>query len=81
MSTLTLRKKATTVPTTITSTTLKAAPAPFDADHFYFLWRLNGKRPTQRHPTIEAAITERDRLMGEYPGAQFLIFEAKRINE
>jgi hypothetical protein len=73
MATLTLKK-----PTT--STALKAAPAPLDQGHFYFLWRIGSGRPTQRHPSLETAIAERDRLAGEYPGALFYIFEAKRID-
>lgn len=76
MSTLTLKKKI--VP--VAAAESKAPPAPLDANHFYFLWRSNSKRPTQRHPSLEAALIERDRLAGEYPGAIFFIFEAKRID-
>ncbi len=78
MSTLTLKKKGVSVATTRVES--KAPPAPLDTTHFFFLWRSNGKRPTQRHPSLEAATIERDRLAGEYPGALFYIFEAKRID-
>lgn len=73
MSTLTLKRKGVPVES-------KAPPAPLDETHFYFLWRVGGKRPTQRHPSLNAALIERDRLAGEYPGALFYIFEAKRTD-
>jgi hypothetical protein len=77
VSTLTLKKKCVPVVASVES---KAPPAPLDETHFYFLWRVGGKRPTQRHPSLNAALIERDRLAGEYPGALFYIFEAKRID-
>jgi hypothetical protein len=72
MATLTLKKKSAT-------TALKAAPTPLDQRHFYFLWRFGSGRPTQRHPDLQAATTERDRLAKEYPGKTFFIFRAERI--
>jgi hypothetical protein len=75
MSTLTLKKKI--VP--VAAAESKAPPAPLDETHFYFLWRVGGKRPTQRHPSLEAVITERDRLQSMYPESVFLVFEARRV--
>lgn len=73
MATLTLKKKPSPAESVI------PAPAPLSDDHFFFLWRLDGKRPTQRHASLQAATAERDRLQMENPGKTFLIFEAKRI--
>ena len=73
MATLSLKKKPTPAESVI------PAPAPLSDGHFFFLWRLDAKRPTQRHASLEAATVERNRLGKENPGKTFLIFEAKRI--
>jgi hypothetical protein len=54
-------------------------PAPIDADHFFTIWRTDGPRPKQRHLTLAAAATERERLQATSPGATFYIFECKRV--
>jgi hypothetical protein len=57
-----------------------AAPAvPLDADHFFTIWRTDGPRPKQRHPTLAAASAERERLQATSPGATFYIFECARV--
>jgi hypothetical protein len=57
---------------------LKVAPAPLG--RFFFLWRVDGTRPKQRHATLEGARAERDRLKAVSPG-DYLIFEARRVSE
>jgi hypothetical protein len=58
---------------------LSVPPAPFH-DMFWFLWRLVGNRPRQRHASLEAAVAERDRLLVTAPHGQFLIFQALRVD-
>jgi hypothetical protein len=58
---------------------LSVPPAPF-RDVFWFLWRLDGNRPRQRHATLEAAVAERDRLLVTAPHGKFLIFQALRLD-
>jgi hypothetical protein len=58
---------------------LSVPPAPF-RDVFWFLWRLDGNRPRQRHATLEAAVAERDRLLVTAPHGKFLIFQALRVD-
>lgn len=76
MSTLRLKKRAAAQPAPTAS---RPRAAPLDADHFFFLWRFGSGRPTQRHASLQAATTERDRLTKEYPGTVFYVFEAKRV--
>jgi hypothetical protein len=57
---------------------LSVRPAPLD--DFWFLWRLDGNRPRQRHATLEAAIAERDRLLVAAPEGKFFIFRAQRVD-
>ncbi len=80
--TLTLKRGVTTeraAAATPTPKRLPVEPAPLDGGHFFIVWRLNGARPRQRHATLEAAITERDRLAAVCPDAVFLVFDAKRV--
>jgi hypothetical protein len=55
------------------------APVPLDNGHFYFLWRIGGNRPRQRHATLEAAMAERDRLKLHAPEGDFRVFEAREV--
>jgi hypothetical protein len=54
-------------------------PVPLDAELFWMIWNPWHARPRQRHPSLEAAITERDRLLAENPGQTFYVFEARMV--
>jgi hypothetical protein len=61
------------------------APAPLppvalDDGHFFLIWCAASARPRQRHPSLAAALEERDRLASANPGKSFSVFEAKRVD-
>jgi hypothetical protein len=78
-STLTLRSRPDAAPSSTTVAPDIPPPIPLDAGIFWMLWNPSHARPRQRHPTLEAAITERDRLLAENPGHTFYIFEARMV--
>jgi hypothetical protein len=82
MSTLSLKKPATARRASTAAPVPappRPPPAPIDADHFFTIWRTDGPRPKQRHPTLAAAAAEKDRLSAMNPGATFYVFECKRV--
>jgi len=81
MGTLTLKKKPPPAATSSAPTVLAAPPpVPLDASQFYFIWRVGGHRPKQRHPDLAAAIAECRRLQAEQPNNEFYIFRAIKEN-
>ena len=77
-TTLRLKKKVAPISAT-TPTSTAPPPVPIDAAHFFIVWRTDGPRPKQRHPSLAAASAERDRLKSMSPGATFFIFECTRV--
>ena len=43
---------------------------------FWVVWRQDGARPTVRHNSRSSAVAEATRLAREYPGGEFVVFEA-----
>lgn len=58
----------------------RRAPAEPAADHFYFVWRVGGRRPTRRHASAAAALVEVERLRKLHPGEAFCAYEARPID-
>lgn len=56
------------------------APEPA-ADHFFFLWRDGGYRPSKRHATRETVLAEAERLRQLYPRETFYVYEARALVE
>lgn len=55
----------------------QAEPA---TDHFHFVWRVGGRRPTRRHATATAALAEAERLNKLHPAEVFYVYEARALD-
>jgi hypothetical protein len=46
----------------------------------FITWRDGGHRPKKQHASLDAALTEADRLAKLYPGAVFRTFECRLVS-
>jgi hypothetical protein len=49
----------------------RPAPVPLSDAQFWIVWRLDALRPSQRHPSLEVALRERERLQAHFRTASF----------
>ncbi len=79
MSTLTLLKRKAVEPASSpgASNPEKPPPVPLEAENFWLVWLVGSKAPSYRHPTLESAAKERNRLKAVRPQGHYFIFEPR----
>lgn len=45
---------------------------------FWLVWNPNGRSPTYKHPSVECATAEAERLARIHPGQTFVVLESVR---
>lgn len=47
---------------------------------YFYVYRFGGSAPTVKHPTLESALKESERLAGHFPGKSFEILQCLGIS-
>jgi len=74
-----LREKAVQAAAAALPTGSAPAPVPEPSLRFWILWSPGARRPTRRHPTLEAALAESKRLAAKFPDRAFPVFQCQLV--
>lgn len=75
-----LRQKAVrAAATALPAASQLPAPVPEPSLRFWILWSPGARRPTRRHPTLEAALAESKRLAAKFPDRAFPVFQCQLV--